>query len=132
MATCKVVSPQPPQRGTTKLNYADGISAQTVGSERLCMKLVTIPPGAASKAHLHEHHETAVYVLSGEGATWFGEGLKEHLSAKAGQFMYIPANMPHITYNPSSTEPCIAVIARTDANDQESVTEYRTVDSRAE
>lgn len=124
MLTCKVVSPQPSQQGATKLNYSDGISAQTVGSQQLCMKLVTIPPGAKSNAHVHEHHETAVYVLSGEGATWFGEGLKEHLSAKAGEFMYIPANMPHLTYNPSTTEPCVAVIARTDPNDQESVTEY--------
>ncbi len=85
MATCKVVSPQSPQQGTTNLNYSDGISAQTVGSERLRMKLVTIPAGGASNAHLHEHHETAVYILSGEGATWFGKGLKEHLSAKAGR-----------------------------------------------
>src|SRR5689334_17866638 len=105
MPTCAVVSPQPVQEGATRLSYSDGISAQTVGAEHLCMKLVTIPPGGKSNAHLHEHHETAVYVLSGEGATWFGDGLKQRVTARAGEFMYIPANMPHLTYNPSATEP---------------------------
>jgi uncharacterized RmlC-like cupin family protein len=35
--------------------------------------------------------------------------------------MYIPANVPHLPYNMSETEPCIAVVARTDPNEQESV-----------
>jgi uncharacterized RmlC-like cupin family protein len=29
--------------------------------------------------------------------------------------------MPHLPYNPSQTEACTAVIARTDPNEQESV-----------
>ena len=39
----------------------------------------------------------------------------------AGSFVYIPANMPHLPYNQSPTETCVAVIARTDPNEQESV-----------
>jgi uncharacterized RmlC-like cupin family protein len=38
-----------------------------------------------------------------------------------GEFLYIPANMPHLPYNLSASESCVAVIARTDPNDQESV-----------
>jgi uncharacterized RmlC-like cupin family protein len=29
--------------------------------------------------------------------------------------------VPHLPYNASSTEPCVAVISRTDPNEQESV-----------
>jgi uncharacterized RmlC-like cupin family protein len=29
--------------------------------------------------------------------------------------------MPHLPYNPSQTENCVAIIARTDPNEQESV-----------
>ena len=39
----------------------------------------------------------------------------------AGLIVYIPANVPHLPYNLSETEPCTAVIARTDPNEQESV-----------
>lgn len=40
---------------------------------------------------------------------------------RAGDFLYIPANMPHHPYNPSPTGDCVAIIARTDPNEQESV-----------
>jgi hypothetical protein len=42
---------------------------------------------------------------------WYGERLEEHLIAKAGEFVYIPAGMPHLPYNLSATESCVAVIA---------------------
>ena len=50
-----------------------------------------------------------------------GERLQHHLIARAGDFLYIPANMPHLPYNLSDAESCVAVIARTDPNEQESV-----------
>ena len=52
---------------------------------------------------------------------WYGETLEQHFVARAGDFLYIPASMPHQPYNPSEVESCIAVVARTDPNEQESV-----------
>jgi hypothetical protein len=52
---------------------------------------------------------------------WYGEKLEQHLIARAGDFLYIPANLPHLPYNLSESESCVAVIARTDPNEQESV-----------
>lgn len=52
---------------------------------------------------------------------YYGERLEHHAIAEAGDFVYIPANVPHLPYNLSETEPCTAVIARTDPNEQESV-----------
>jgi uncharacterized RmlC-like cupin family protein len=60
-------------------------------------------------------------VMSGTGGVWFGPQLEHHAMVGAGDFFYIPADVPHLPYNPSSTEPVIAVIARTDPNEQESV-----------
>ena len=85
------------------------------------MHLLTIPPSAKGKAHMHEDHETTMYVLNGEGGMWYGKNLQEHLTAGAGDFIYIPAGVPHLPYNLSETEPVTAVLARTDPNEQESV-----------
>jgi uncharacterized RmlC-like cupin family protein len=53
---------------------------------------------------------------------WYGEGLRQHMWMQAGDFAYIPANTPHLPYNPSESTPCVGLIARTDPNEQESVT----------
>jgi uncharacterized RmlC-like cupin family protein len=118
---CRVLRSSEPYIGKQGLTYAPGISAETVGSRALHLQLLTIPPGARAKAHLHEAHETAIYVLSGRSAMYYGDNLEHHLIAEAGDFLYIPANVPHLPYNLSDTEPCTAVIARTDPNEQESV-----------
>ncbi|WP_284314970.1 cupin domain-containing protein [Labrys miyagiensis] len=107
--------------GKQGFSYAPAISAETVGARAIHLQIVTIPPGARAKAHKHEAHETAIYVLEGESGMHYGEKLEHHLIARAGEFLYIPANMPHLPYNLSDTEPCRAVIARTDPNEQESV-----------
>jgi uncharacterized RmlC-like cupin family protein len=118
--TCRIVRPGSTYAGRQGLNYFQGIAAETVGSTGICLHLLTIPPGARAKAHLHEAHETAIYVLSGEVHTWFGDRLEEHVIVKAGDMFYIPAGVPHLPAN-LSDEPSTAVIARTDPSEQESV-----------
>ena len=120
-ASCRVVRPQTDILGKQGLVYSPAASAETVGSRGLHMQRVTIPRGGRAKAHKHEAHETAIHVLSGTSGCWYGERLGQHLDAVAGEFVYIPAGCPHLPYNPSATEPCIAVVARTDPNEQESV-----------
>jgi uncharacterized RmlC-like cupin family protein len=119
--TCKVIRPGETYAGKQGLDYFAGIAAETTGSKAICMHLLTIPPGVRANAHLHEDHETAIYVLSGTAEMWYGEGLKDYLTVSAGEFLYIPAGVPHLPANPSQTEPCSAVLARTDPNEQESV-----------
>jgi uncharacterized RmlC-like cupin family protein len=119
--TCVAVKPGKEFTGKQGLLYAPGISAESVGAQGIHLQILTMPPKARAKAHKHEAHETAIYVLSLEAGTWYGERLKDHLSVRAGDFLYIPANIPHQPYNPSSTENCVAIIARTDPNEQESV-----------
>lgn len=114
--TCVVVSGQHTEPGAFP-----GISAGTAGAQGLCMVLGTIPPGMRAPAHLHEGHESALYVLRGAAEMWFGERLEQHLIVREGEFLYIPAGMPHLPANLSQTEPCVTISARTDPHDRESV-----------
>jgi uncharacterized RmlC-like cupin family protein len=118
--TCRVVRPGATYAGKQGFDYFAGIAAETVGSRGICMHLLTIPPGARARAHKHEHHETAIYVLAGEAHTRWGDSLEHHVIVSAGEFFYIPAGVPHLPVN-LGDEPCTAVIARTDPNEQESV-----------
>lgn len=103
------------------LQNIDGVSFETSGSKGLWLGMIRIPPGARANAHLHEAHETAIYVLEGEGEMWYGDELEEHVTFAAGDFMYIPAGVPHVPANPSATDYIIGIAARTDPNEQESV-----------
>ncbi|MDI7860686.1 cupin domain-containing protein [Rhizobiaceae bacterium n13] len=118
--TCHVVRPSHAYGGKQGLSYFEGIAAETVGSTGICMHLLTIPPGVRARAHLHEDHETAIYVLSGEAHTWYGDRLENHVVTRSGEFLYIPAGVPHLPANLGHA-PCTAVIARTDPKEQESV-----------
>ena len=119
--TCRVVGAGAEFTGKNGHVYAPAISAQSVGAQRIHLQIVRIPPGGRAKAHKHDGHETAIHILSGESGMWCGEKLERHLVARAGDFLYIPASMPHLPYNLSHAESCVAVIARTDPNEQESI-----------
>jgi uncharacterized RmlC-like cupin family protein len=118
--TCRLVRPSDTYDGKQGLTYFCGIAAETVGSRGICMHLLTIPPGGRAKAHMHESHETAIYVLEGEAVALYGDRLQHRVVTKAGDLFYIPAGVPHLPVNLSS-KPISAVIARTDPNEQESV-----------
>jgi uncharacterized RmlC-like cupin family protein len=120
-ATCRVVRGGEPFQGKQGLMYTPAISAETVRSQGIHMQLVNLPPGGRAKAHKHASHETAIYMLSGISGMWYGEELEQHVVLNPGEFLYIPADMPHLPYNPSETENAVAVISRTDPNEQESV-----------
>jgi uncharacterized RmlC-like cupin family protein len=81
------VRPDDTYDGKQGLTYFCGIAAETVGSKGICMHLLTIPPGGRAKAHLHENHETAIYCLSGQEHTWYGDRLENHVILHAGELM---------------------------------------------
>ena len=107
--------------GKQGLDYTVGISAESTGAQAIHMQMLTMPPGARAKAHKHATHETAIYAVSGVSHVWHGERLEHHSIVEAGDYFYIPADVPHLPYNPSATDTVVAIIARTDPNEQESV-----------
>ena len=109
-------------RGKQGLDYRPGVSAETVGSRALWLGSVTLPPaGGRTKAHIHEQHESAFYMISGEEVeVYTGEQLEHRDVAHAGDYLYFPAGVPHVVVNRSEA-PAVFVGARTDPNEQESV-----------
>lgn len=101
-----------------------GISGATAGAGYLSLNLVVIPPGGMAQPHLHRGYETAIYVLSGRVETRYGAGLRKSVINEAGDFIFIPADLPHQALNLSDTEPARAIVARNDPNEQESVEPY--------
>ena len=115
--TCKVNASGDAYQGRQGLTYLAGLTGATTGSRAICMTLATLPPGARAKTHLHRGIETAVYVLEGEAAMYFGERLGELVVGHAGEYMYIPADMPHLVFNRSDSI-CRALVAHTASDDQ--------------
>jgi uncharacterized RmlC-like cupin family protein len=101
-----------------------GISANTAGTKGLSLLKVVIPPGSSAKAHVHKGYESAVYLLQGRVETRYGEGLRKSIVNVAGDFVFIPPDVPHQPFNLSDTEPAIAIVARNDPNEQEHVVLY--------
>jgi uncharacterized RmlC-like cupin family protein len=102
------------------LPYFVGVSAASAGASRISMNLVVIPPHGSAEAHLHRGFESAVYLMKGQVDVRYGPSLDELLVLEEGDFLFIPADMPHQPVNPTA-EPALAIVARNDANEQESV-----------
>ena len=87
---CKIIRPAATYDGKQGFSYFEGIAAETAGSTGVCMHLLTIPPGGKAKAHKHENHETAIYVISGESHTWYGDPLQKHVIVPHGRVLLHP------------------------------------------
>jgi uncharacterized RmlC-like cupin family protein len=119
----KIITVRPQGTHLTKQQLPNfkGISAATAGSKHLCMHLVVIPPGGRATAHYHDGYETTIYIIQGRAETKYGANLEHSTLNEAGDFLFIPPNLPHQPVNLSNTEEVIAVVARNDPNEQESV-----------
>lgn len=118
------IRPQREVMTLQRLPYSTGISAETAGSRGLSMHLVVIPPGGSAAPHRHRAYETGIYVLEGRVETCYGEGLTETIVSEAGDFLFIPPDVPHRARNLSDTLPARAIVARNDPNEQENVVPY--------
>jgi uncharacterized RmlC-like cupin family protein len=101
-----------------------GISDKTAGATGLSLLKVVIPPGATAKAHVHKGYESAIYLMQGRVETRYGDGLKKSVVNEAGDFIFIPADVPHEPRNLSDTETAIAIVARNAPDEQEHVIAY--------
>ena len=117
-AAIHIVSPDKFDRGT----------AQTPGSERRAAiastlgiasaiwgGLFEVAPGARTGIHHHGEQETIAYVLSGICEVRWGDRGESVARAKAGDFIHVPAFLPHMEINPSHREPFHWVVVRSTA-----------------
>jgi uncharacterized RmlC-like cupin family protein len=102
-------------------DYKPGVSAETVGSKSIWLGMITLPPGKRTRAHVHEHHETALYMLSGDAMElWTGDQLQYRDIVQPGDYIFIPVNMLHVAVN-RSEQPAVFIGSRNEATAQESV-----------
>ena len=110
--------------------YLPGISAETVGAEAIWLGVATIPAGVRTKAHVHERHETAFYMLSGdELELWTGDQLQHRDVVRPGDYLFIPAKVLHVAVNRGAV-PAVFVGARNEPTAQESVVMYPEMDAK--
>ena len=111
-------------------DYEPGVSAETVGSKSIWLGMITLPPGKRTRAHVHEHHETALYMLSGdEMELWTGDQLQYRDIVRPGDYIFIPANMLHVAVN-RSAQSAVFIGSRNEATAQESVVLRPEMDRR--
>ena len=125
-----VVKAAPEYRVQQGSDYRAGVSAETTGSQGIWLGLMALPPGGRTRAHVHEHHETALYMMSGDVLElWTGNELEHCEAVRPGDFVYIPANVLHVAVNRGAT-PAIFVGSRNEATARESMVLHPEMDGR--
>ena len=117
-AAIHIISPADFDRGT----------AQTPGSERRAAiapalgipsaiwgGIFEVAPGSRTGIHHHGEQETIAYVLSGICEIRWGERGESVACATAGDFIHVPAFLPHMEINPSRLETFRWVVVRSTA-----------------
>lgn len=112
------------RRDWNGIHYKQGMSAKNVGTTRLSANIATIPPGGVARAHIHVGFELILYILEGKVRHEFGPGLKEAIENQAGDFIYIKPGVPHEVFNLSETEPVVAFVARSSAEEWDNIIPY--------
>jgi uncharacterized RmlC-like cupin family protein len=117
----------PPIRIVTPAQFDRG-TAQTPGSERLAALapslgvetqlwggLFVVEPGARTAIHHHGQQETLAYVLDGESYLRWGKRGEFNAVARQGDFIHVPAWLPHMEINQSPNRPFEWVVVRSEA-----------------
>jgi uncharacterized RmlC-like cupin family protein len=103
----------------------DSGTAQTPGSQRAAAiapevgvtsaqwgGIFEVEPGARTGVHHHGSQETVAYVLSGTCEVRWGEKGEFTAQAQAGDFIHVPAYLPHMEINPSKVHAFRWVVVR--------------------
>jgi uncharacterized RmlC-like cupin family protein len=106
----------------------DRQTAQTPGSERraaisvangietaLWGGIFIVEPGATTGIHHHGEQETIAYVLEGSCRVRWGKHGEFSASAAAGDFIHVPAWLPHMEINQSRNNRFAWVVVRSTA-----------------
>jgi len=112
------------RRDWNGIHYKQGMSRKNVGTRKLSANIATIPPGGVARAHIHVDFEVILYIIEGKVRHEFGDGLKQKIHNEAGDFIYIKPGVPHEVFNRSDTEPVVAFVARSSADEWDNIIPY--------
>jgi uncharacterized RmlC-like cupin family protein len=111
-------------RGWNGIQYMQGMSGKNVGAQNLSINVATVPPGAIAYAHIHDGFEVMLFIVQGRVKHTYGENLSKSVINEAGDFIYIQPGVPHEVFNISETEPLIAFVARSTADEWDKIINY--------
>ena len=106
------------------IKYKLGMSSRNVGSRHLSMNVAVVPPGAVAYAHVHVDFEVMLYILEGRVRHEYGPDLCYSVDHAAGDFIFIEPGVPHEVLNLSATDPVVAVVARSSADEWDNIVDY--------
>jgi uncharacterized RmlC-like cupin family protein len=112
-------------RAWNGIRYKAGLSSRNVGAQHLSLNVATIPPGGVAYAHIHVGFEVMLYILEGRVRHEYGPSLEHVLENEAGDFIFIAPGVPHEVFNVSSSEPVVAIVARSDASEWENIAPFQ-------
>ena len=116
-------------RGWNGIQYRAGLSAKNTNAKQLSMNVATIPPGGIAAAHIHVGFEVMLYILAGRVRHEYGPALEKAVENQAGDFIFIEPGVPHEVFNLSDSEPVVAVVARSSADEWDHIIPYARPDS---
>lgn len=119
-----VIRGSPVARSWNGIQYKIGMSAKNVPAKQLSMNVAVVPPGGVAYAHVHVGFEVMLYILQGRVRHEYGDKLRQSVDNTAGDFIYIEPGVPHEVFNLSDTEPVVAVVARSDADEWAHIVAY--------
>ncbi|MDQ2785834.1 MAG: cupin domain-containing protein [Chloroflexota bacterium] len=125
----QVIRPGQTYVGKQGFTYGAGVSAETTGAEHMCMNVLPMPTGARAKVHYHRGIETIAYLLDGECAVYYGENVERRALMRAGDQMYLPADVPHAPCNESGA-PCTWLVTHASGSDQDGIVLLPELDAR--
>lgn len=111
-------------RAWNGIQYQAGLSAKNTSAKQLSMNIATVPPGAVAFSHVHVGFEVMLYILSGRVRHEYGDHLRKSVENGPGDFIYIEPGVPHEVFNLSDTEPVVAVVSRSDADEWAHIVTY--------
>ena len=112
------------ERSWNGIHYKTGLSGKNVGAKELSINVATIPPSGVAGAHIHVDFEVMLYIVSGNVRHEFGPGLRQSLENGPGDFIFIEPGLPHEVFNMSDTEPVVAFVARSSADEWDKIIPY--------
>ena len=113
------------RRDWNGIHYKTGLSSKNVNAEALSINIATIPPGGVAYAHIHVDFEVMLYILQGQVRHEYGDNCKQSVDNQAGDFIFIEPGVPHEVFNISDTEPVVAFVARSTADEWDKIIPYQ-------
>jgi len=96
------------------MSRAAAINFARVGAQKIWAGTVHIHANAKTGAHHHGALESVIYVLKGRTRLRWGNRLEYVAEAGPGDFIFVPAYVPHQEINASTDETLECILVRSD------------------